>query len=118
MFRRFHQCYKGKLYLIYNNAQRAHTTISRAERIMVCQTGFEIDLQSAVVYNMENTRQTMVKSVTTKKEQMEQYEGSSKQLRQSKKYDPKRKTISKVACPEMGIDYREKRSARRNPWEI
>ena len=54
----------SKLSIIYNNSQRAHTHISRAEQeIMVCQTSFPMDLRSNVQNIIENTKLIRVKSL-------------------------------------------------------
>ena len=84
----------SKLSIIYNNSQRAHTSIRTAQNeISVCQSSFSFDLRSSVVYLMENSKLTSIKSIASKKEQYDKYKVSVK------KEQPSSSSLEKAGGP-------------------
>ena len=77
----------SKLSIIYNNSQRAHTKIPRAQdEIIVCLSGMPFNLRKSVVSIMENTKLNLIKSIASKKREYGKFSGSRKQQLLKLKY--------------------------------
>ena len=82
----------SKLSHIYNNPQRAHTKVPRAEKdIIVVQTSLPINDREAALSLISDTITNRVKCLTVKRQTQRLFSTSKKRTRLVEKYDSIRK---------------------------